>query len=292
MKYQIHGLQQEKLISLGLTNDDALVLSVIKDMYSSASVESKVIDEERYIWINQKSLVVEQIPILGSRDTFIRKLNKLEKLGIIKRKKVFNKNGVKGTFSYITITKKLDWLSEYDLVANCNKGCSKMQQGVSQNATGGVAKCNNKDYSIKDYPIKDSNINNISKDILCSTFVERVIESWNSLGLTSKLKTIKAGTKRHTMLKARVKQYSEDEIIQAINNIKESSFLMGRVKDFEITFDWFIRPNNFIKVLENNYKDKGDKNGFDKSNSRIEGEESGISGTTAPGWEGVDWSKF
>lgn len=139
---------------------------------------------------------------------------------------------------------------------------------------------------------KEIDINNISKDILCSTFVERVIESWNSLGLTSKLKTIKTGTKRYSMLKARVKQYSEDEIVQAINNIKESSFLMGRVKDFEITFDWFIRPNNFIKVLENNYKDKGDKNGFGKSNSRIEGEESGISGTTAPGWEGVDWSKF
>ncbi|WP_080022454.1 phage replisome organizer N-terminal domain-containing protein, partial [Clostridium thermobutyricum] len=100
---------------------------------------------------------------------------------------------------------------------------------------------------------KEIDINNISKDILCSTFVERVIESWNSLGLTSKLKTIKAGTKRYSMLKARVKQYSEDEIVQAINNIKESSFLMGRVKDFEITFDWFIRPNNFIKVLENNY---------------------------------------
>lgn len=139
---------------------------------------------------------------------------------------------------------------------------------------------------------KEIDINNISKDILCSTFVERVIESWNSLGLTSKLKTIKTGTKRYSMLKARVKQYSEDEIVQAINNIKESSFLMGRVKDFEITFDWFIRPNNFIKVLENNYKDKGDKNGFDKSNSRIEGKESEISGTTAPGWEGVDWSKF
>ncbi len=133
----------------------------------------------------------------------------------------------------------------------------------------------------------DIDINTISKDILCSTFVERVIESWNSLCLTSKLKTIRTGTKRHTMLKARVKQYSEDEIIQAINNIKESSFLMGRVKDFEITFDWFIRPNNFIKVLENNYKDKGDKNGFGNSNSRVEGKESEISRTTAPGWEHV-----
>ncbi|WP_436514041.1 hypothetical protein [Clostridium thermobutyricum] len=297
MKYTIHGLQQEKLISLGLTNDDALVLSVIKDMYSSASIESKVIDEERYIWINQNSLIFEQIPILGTKRTLLRKMKKFEELGLIKRKTIFNKNGVKGSFGYISITEKLDYLTEYTVCQNVTEGYDKLSPGVCQNVTGGMTKCHSKDYPIKDYPIKDypikdSNINNISKDILCSTFVERVIESWNSLCLTSKLKTIKAGTKRHTMLKARVKQYSEDEIIQAINNIKESSFLMGRVKDFEITFDWFIRPNNFIKVLENNYKDKGDKNGFGNSNSRIEGKESGISGTTAPGWEGVDWSKF
>ena len=287
MKYTIHGLQQEKLISLGLTNDDALVLSVIKDMYSSASIESKVIDEERYIWINQNSLIFDQIPILGTKRTLLRKMKKFEELGLIKRKTIFNKNGVKGSFGYISITEKLDYLTEYTVCQNVTGGYDKLSPGVCQNVTGGMTKCHSKDYPIKDYPIKDSNINNISKDILCSTFVERVIESWNSLGLTSKLKTIKTGTKRHTMLKARVKQYSEDEIIQAINNVKESSFLMGRVKDFEITFDWFIRPNNFIKVLENNYKDKGDKNGFDNSNSRIEGEKSGISRTTAPGWEHV-----
>ena len=162
----------------------------------------------------------------------------------------------------------------------------KLHRGYAKIAQDGMQKLHSEDSPINDSPINDSNIN-ISKDILCSTFVERVIESWNSLGLTSKLKTIKAGTKRHTMLKARVKQYSEDEIIQAINNIKESSFLMGRVKEFEVTFDWFIRPNNFIKVLENNYKDKGDKNGFGNSNSRLEGKESGISRTTAPGWEHV-----
>jgi len=29
-------------------------------------------------------------------------------------------------------------------------------------------------------------------------------------------------------------------------------------KGWTITFDWFIKPNNFIKVLEGNYKDKFD----------------------------------
>ncbi len=100
---------------------------------------------------------------------------------------------------------------------------------------------------------KDSIDNNISKDILCSTTVQRLIEKWNSLGLSTTLKTINPGTNRYKMLKARIKQYSEEEIFRAIEEIPKSDFLMGRVKDFEITFDWFIKPNNFPKVLEGNY---------------------------------------
>ncbi|WP_260320294.1 hypothetical protein [Clostridium perfringens] len=100
---------------------------------------------------------------------------------------------------------------------------------------------------------KDSIDNNISKDILCSTTVQRLIEKWNSLGLSTTLKTINPGTNRYKMLKARIKQYSEEEIFRAIEEITKSDFLMGKVKDFEITFDWFIKPNNFPKVLEGNY---------------------------------------
>lgn len=100
---------------------------------------------------------------------------------------------------------------------------------------------------------KDSIDNNISKDILCSTTVQRLIEKWNSLGLSTTLKTITPGTNRYKMLKARIKQYSEEVVFNAINEIPKSDFLMGRVKDFEITFDWFIKPNNFPKVLEGNY---------------------------------------
>ncbi len=100
---------------------------------------------------------------------------------------------------------------------------------------------------------KDSIDNNISKDILCSTTVQRLIEKWNSLGLSTTLKTINPGTNRYKMLKARIKQYSEEVVFNAINEIPKSDFLMGKVKDFEITFDWFIKPNNFPKVLEGNY---------------------------------------
>ncbi len=118
---------------------------------------------------------------------------------------------------------------------------------------------------------RDIDINTISKDIVSSTFVQRLLGKWNSLNLTSKLTKITPGTKRHKMLKARIKQYGEDEILKAIDEIPKSKFLMGRIKDFEITFDWFICPNNFLKVLEGNYVDKegsyGNNNGSNKEDT-------------------------
>lgn len=111
----------------------------------------------------------------------------------------------------------------------------------------------------KEIEIKDRDKENISKDILCSTYVQRLIKKWNSIGLSSTLKTINVGTNRYKMLKARIKQYSEEEILNAIDEIPKSDFLMGRIKEFEITFDWFIKPNNFSKVLEGNYRNKGGK---------------------------------
>lgn len=113
---------------------------------------------------------------------------------------------------------------------------------------------------------KDIDINNISKDILCSTFVQRIIDRWNSLELTSKLTKITPGTNRYKMLKARVKQHSEDEVLNAISEISKSKFLKGQANDFEITFDWFIKPNNFLKVLEGNYRDKDGEIGGTKQN--------------------------
>ena len=46
-----------------------------------------------------------------------------------------------------------------------------------------------------------------------------------------------------------------------IENIKKSRWLRGEnEKQWIITFDWFIDTDNFIKVLEGNYKDKKKSN--------------------------------
>lgn len=104
---------------------------------------------------------------------------------------------------------------------------------------------------------KDNNI--ISKDIISSTKVQPIVEKWNSLNL-QKLVCIKEGTNRYKLLNARIKDYGIDSVLKAIDMVEESSFLKGdNYKGWTITFDWLIKPNNFLKVLEGNYSDKQEK---------------------------------
>lgn len=97
------------------------------------------------------------------------------------------------------------------------------------------------------------------KDTIRSTEIERIVTEWNALskyGIKS-ISKINDGTNRQKWLKARIQQYSIDDILKALANIRSSSFLQGKNKTgWVITFDWFIRPNNFPKVLEGNYNDE------------------------------------
>ncbi|MFR5561907.1 hypothetical protein [uncultured Clostridium sp.] len=133
--------------------------------------------------------------------------------------------------------------------------------GIPSGIPGGVQhehQCETQVRLGKDRLGKDNNT--ISKDIVSSTKVQPIIDSWNSLGL-QKLVAINPNTNRYRLLNARIKEYGLDTVLQAIENIRYSSFLKGQNnKNWTITFDWLIKPNNFTKVLEGNYRDKGDSN--------------------------------
>ena len=56
------------------------------------------------------------------------------------------------------------------------------------------------------------------------------------------------------MLRARIAEYGTDAVLEAIEKIRNSDFLKGQnAKGWIITFEWFVKPNNFPKVLEGNY---------------------------------------
>lgn len=118
----------------------------------------------------------------------------------------------------------------------------------------------------------DKNIfNNLSNDKL---FVP-LIEKWNELPDTiSKISTLKKDTQRFKMLSQRVNEYGADKVLEAIEKIKQSPFLQGKNnRGWTITFEWFVRPNNFVKVLEGNYTDKQAAKGNFVKNKYIQPED-------------------
>lgn len=113
---------------------------------------------------------------------------------------------------------------------------------------------------------KEKDVCITSNDVIRRTDVQQILEKWNTLGVAKVTKLV-SGTNRDKMLKARIREYGVDTILQAIDSVKQSDFLMGKNKDgWTIAFDWFIRPNNFPKVLDGNYNNNGSR----KSTGRTE----------------------
>lgn len=121
---------------------------------------------------------------------------------------------------------------------------------------------NNNEKNVKNDK-NDKNEKNEKKIILTDTKVSvsqtevrQVLEEWNTLerfGIKSVSK-ITSTSKRYQMLVARLKEYSLEDVFSAIENIRGSSFLQGKNnRGWSIDFDWFVKPNNFPKVLEGNY---------------------------------------
>ena len=116
------------------------------------------------------------------------------------------------------------------------------------------------DKEVEEDKEREKDIVVVSKDTTCQTqSVRRIVNKWNELstyGIKS-VDRITTSSKRYGMLIARIKEYGEDKVISAIEYIKTSEFLQGKSEGgWVITFDWFVKPNNFHKVLEQNYDNR------------------------------------
>lgn len=90
---------------------------------------------------------------------------------------------------------------------------------------------------------------------------EKIIEKWNEMaedyeGGPSKVRFIKSGSPRAKKLKARIEEYGEEAIFEAIEKYRESTFLIYGSGTFKADFDWLLTPTYFPRVLEDRYKSK------------------------------------
>lgn len=123
------------------------------------------------------------------------------------------------------------------------KSQSKINQSINQDCTLG-----------KEIPTQLEN--NIKSEIKNNSEQAKIIEEWNSIDdNVPNVTLIRSGSTRQRLLQARINEYGFDNVLKAIDNVKNSQYLKGYVKPFRVTFDWFIKPNNFPKVLDGNYND-------------------------------------
>ena len=93
----------------------------------------------------------------------------------------------------------------------------------------------------------DYSLSDTKKDI------ETVFAAWNKTTFKP-ISKLKSGTKRYDSLHTRIQEYGIDQVLEAISNAEESKYLHSD-KGSWFNFDWFVKPNNFPKVLERNYND-------------------------------------
>lgn len=94
-----------------------------------------------------------------------------------------------------------------------------------------------------------------------------VLSAWNENGIST-VKKIVSGTNREKMLMARIREYGLETVLEAIKKIPQSPFLRGQNnRGWVITFDWFLKPNNFCKVLDGNFD--GGRDGGAKKNGYL-----------------------
>ena len=91
-----------------------------------------------------------------------------------------------------------------------------------------------------------------------------VIEYFNGVCVNLP-KVIKLTDKRKLLIVSREKEYCKDDLKKVIDLTAESEFMNGNNNNgWTANFDWIMQKQNFIKILEGNYKNK--TNGKTKRN--------------------------
>lgn len=139
-----------------------------------------------------------------------------------------------------------------------HRAAKKIECNVTSNVTVTQGNAIEEDIDIEEDILLDS------KESNCRTDVQRCLNAWNSLekfGI-KKVSRLTSTSQRYQMLSKRISEYGVESVLTAIENVKNSDFLQGKTSKRAEWFDfeWFVRPNNFPKVLEGKYDNPKESN--------------------------------
>ena len=191
----------------------------------------------------------------GEKITSIRQLSERWGWSTTKTKKFLNVLQSEKMLTYFSNSKKTTYTvvnyNKYQDLNNSKSNTEVTQKKHRSNTEVTQKNTNNNDNN-------DNNDNKIINILSNDKIFVVLLQKWNSLpDVIPKISTLKKDTQRYKMLSQRLNEYGQDKVIEAINNIHNSPWLLGQNnRGWVATFDWFVRPNNFVKVLEGNYLDK------------------------------------
>ena len=227
----------------------------------------------------------EELPMFFEKsDTVYRNLKVLQEKGLIE----YIKQGKK---DLIRITIKGKTWNEFK-ENNSEKNPSSEQN--SEKNPNNLGKKSEKELKTSEknptnnntiYNYNNTNIlnNNIHVKNEFSQSCEKIKNQWIKIAYEFDLsgKQLKITDKRKRAINNLLKEYSLEEMLQAMGKIRTSNFLQGNNKTgWQISFDWFTNKSNFLKVLEGNYDDKAGINNSEKEKKSKNYQEKDFVGVT------------
>lgn len=182
---------------------------------------------------------------------WINNLKKYGYISVILEYKENTKQVVKRKI-YVNNTYQLN--NEYPITKKKDTLSTKNEEGYHEKEGYPIIKKNEENNTSLNNINKNNTSNNKGDD---EGWKQTIIREWNCLDDNiPKLQALNPSTNRYNLIQARINQYGIAKVVEAIKSIDQSAFLKGYKTDFRVTFDWFIKPNNFVKVMEGNYLDK------------------------------------
>ena len=239
MKYTINGYSQEKLLKNNLDLSDSLILRVLADIYSSNSkkIEYKIMNNDKYMWISYGYLF-EQIPVIGSERTLVRKIDNLIEKGILKKELVTSKKGIKGRFLYVSFGEKYFELTEYSnntkeeiKAKETEERKDETENTKCQNDTNQMTNCQGPNDKMTSHQMtnchnKDSSIDNSSINNNILNIYSSVIDYLNEkTERTGKEKYSSTSPKTQKLIKARLREKYEPEDFKIVIDKKCKEWL-------------------------------------------------------------------